>query len=421
MIDARKPMHSLPQSFYSEWMHRVDLEYLWKNAWLYAGMAYSIPKPGDYFVYKVDNDETIIIRGDDGKIRAFANSCRHRGSRLCKTAEGNVKRNIVCPYHQWTYSKEGKLTFARDMPEDFKKEDNGLHKVHLREVDGLLFICLSTFGKPPMFDFEPAAKAIEKQILPHGFRDAKTAHRIVYNVAANWKLVYENNRECYHCNTGHPEYIKSNYDTAFSFVKDPKTGLSKRVTDPRFGRAEEIEKLIEEKTSQWTKWGFECSPDSAFPGEGWYRASRMPLRRGFLVESLDGQRVCKKLMGKLDNEDMGSMRVHCLPNFWTHCSSDHAVTARLTPMGPQSTQVVADWIVHKDAVEGEDYHLDKMLPFWNLTSVQDWTLCEENQIGLNNSNYQPGVLSDVKESGLEKYITWYLRAINHQAAKRLRQ
>ena len=121
---------------------------------------------------------------------------------------------------------------------------------------------------------------------------------------------------------------------------------------------------------------------------------------------MDGQPV-STVMGRLPQRDMGSFRIHTLPNYWLHLSGDHGVSSRLTPTGPFTTEARVDWIVAEDAIEGKDYHLEKMLPFWSVTSDQDWHLCEINMQGVSSSAYRPGRLSDRKEAGLDRFISWY--------------
>lgn len=117
------------------------------------------------------------------------------------------------PTLQWSYGRDGALVHARDMGSSFDKAANGLIECHLEEVEGLIFICLTHKDQKPMWDFAPARALIAPQLAPHGLaRNAKIAHTSHYSVASNWKLVYENNRECYHCAVSHPEYVKSNYD-----------------------------------------------------------------------------------------------------------------------------------------------------------------------------------------------------------------
>jgi len=277
-----------------------------------------------------------------------------------------------------------------------------MHQAHIREVGGLIFINLA---KNPG-DFEEARKVLEPEIKPHRFELGKIAHTINYDVKANWKLVYENNRECYHCSIGHPEYIRANYDT--SFVYDASTGS--RIVDKENPKLSEIEEHVKKSTERWKSMGLVCSTDSSFPGAGWYRASRTPLRKGWDTESLDGKPV-STLMGDFKEYDMGSCRVHILPNCWIHASCDHAVATRLTPVSPEHTKAQVSWIVHKDAQEGKDYQLDKLLPFWRLTSEQDWMLCENNHLGVLSKKYQPGPYSEEKEIGVERFIQWYFATL----------
>lgn len=135
-----------------------------------------------------------------------------------------------------------------------------------------------------------------------------------------------------------------------------------------------------------------------------------------MTESLDGRPV-STVMGRLPQRDMGSFRIHTLPNYWLHLSGDHGVSSRLTPTGPDTTEARVDWLVHKDAVEGRDYHLDKMTPFWSVTSDQDWHLCEINMQGVRSSAYQPGRLSTRKEAGLDRFIQWYVGTMEQGVKK----
>ena len=70
------------------------------------------------------------------------------------------------------------------------------------------------------------------------------------------------------------------------------------------------------------------------------------------------------------------------------------------------------WLVHPDAVEGEDYELDKLMPFWQLTSEQDWEICEAVQAGVSSSGYRPGPFSTFKEYNVDAFVRWYLKSLN---------
>ena len=98
-----------------------------------------------------------------------------------------------------------------------------------------------------------------------------------------------------------------------------------------------------------------------------------------------------------------------MPNFWLHASCDHAVAARLLPAGPRKTSVRAYWLVDQNAREGDDYQLERLLPFWHLTNEQDWEICKWQQKGVDSIGYEPGPLSQRKEYNVDAFIRWYLK------------
>jgi len=142
----------------------------------------------------------------------------------------------------------------------------------------------------------------------------------------------------------------------------------------------------------------------------WHSVNRTVLNEGYESESLDGQRVAP-LMGTYPSAQVGVLRMRTLPNFWSHASCDYAMTTRLLPAGLQQTLVRVSWLVHEEAREGVDYDLEKLLPFWQLTSEQDWALCERVQRGVFSRAYQPGPLSPTREYNLEAFLRWYLRQL----------
>src|SRR4030095_3125269 len=208
LVARRQPGWSLPGEFYSdEEVYHHDVARVWRSGWLFAGHSCEIPKAGDYFTLEVDTDSIIVARGDDGSVYGLHNVCRHRGSRICNEPAGHAAR-LVCPYHQWTYGLDGRLLACRGMPPDWPKDQFPLVPVGSHEIEGLIFISLAS--KPARFDM--ARDCLSPLLQPQRLCRAKLAHSEEYVVNANWKLVWENNRECYHCNANHPEYIKANFD-----------------------------------------------------------------------------------------------------------------------------------------------------------------------------------------------------------------
>jgi len=122
------------------------------------------------------------------------------------------------------------------------------------------------------------------------------------------------------------------------------------------------------------------------------------------------------LMGDYKNAHIDTLRIRTLPNFWNHSSCDHGVSSRLLPVGPQLTSVRVWWLVSAGAFEGRDYELPKLMPFWQLTSEQDWEICERQQRGINSSAYAPGPYSTYKEYNVASFVRWYLKSLNSTKA-----
>src|SRR5262249_11025258 len=255
--------------------------------------------------------------------------------------------------------------------EDLDRSQFGLLPAHVRELEGLIFVSLA--DAPP--DFDEAQRELAPLLRPQGFDRAKVARNLDYEIHANWKLVWENNREGYHCNVNHPQYIKANFDHY-------------NANDTPAHVRQALETAVARSEQQWAAAGLAVTHKQTgmtlFPDAErnlWYSANRTPLVDGYVSESMDGKQVAP-LMGDYTDADVGTLRMRTMPNFWNHSSCDHAVSTRLLPGGPRLTRARVIWLVDRDAVEGQDYALDRLLPFWQLTSEQDWKICENQQHGV---------------------------------------
>jgi len=222
LLARRNPGYALEQAFYTDYeIFQTDLETIHYRDWLFAIPACELVKSGDYVTYNVGAYRVIIVRGSDNQIRAFHNTCRHRGSVICKAAKGNAPK-LVCPYHQWTYELDGSLLWARDMGPDFDPKQHGLKTVHCHELAGLVYICLADDAP----DFDNFSNTARPYLEPHDLGNAKVAFESSIIENGNWKLVWENNRECYHCGGNHPALCRT-------FPDDPGvTGIEGGETQP---------------------------------------------------------------------------------------------------------------------------------------------------------------------------------------------
>ena len=397
LLATRRDGYGMPRDFYrTPPLYDAELAHIWRAGWLFAGFACEIAQPGDYITLSVGGSSVLVMRDDEGSVRAFHNVCRHRGTMLCRADAGHV-RAIVCPYHSWTYSRAGELVNCQGMHEGVDKPALGLKPLATEVIAGLVYVSLA--AEPP--DARPLRDAFGIAAAPQGFERAKIAKVVDYDVAANWKLVWENNRECYHCVRCHPQYVKANFDVYDEATASPAI-------------REKMAAAVARAQSKWAAQGIAVTHAhgglATFPDPErnlWFAADRTVLAEGWQTESMDGRRVAP-LMGSYRDADVGVLRMRSLPNFWVHASCDHAVAARLLPVDARTTRVRGYWLVDQDAREGVDYDLDTLLPFWHMTNEQDWEICRFQQMGVDSVGYEPGPLSRVKEYNVDAFIRWYL-------------
>ena len=198
---------TLPGRFYtSDEVYGLEQECIFRRHWICAGREDRIPETGDYFVRTIGADSVIFVRARDGEVRAFHNVCRHRGSRLCDGESGRFKSAIRCPYHSWAYGLDGELIVAPFMEgsADFDARDYPLHPVRLELWEGFLYFSLAR--EPERF--ETNYEALIGKFSRYQLNELRSCGKIDYDIRANWKLIFENYSECYHCTTVHPALVK---------------------------------------------------------------------------------------------------------------------------------------------------------------------------------------------------------------------
>jgi Rieske 2Fe-2S family protein len=401
-LAARQAGHALPQALYTDpAVHEFDLQAIYYRHWIQAGLESQIPRPGDYLTMTVGKSPIVILRDTAGEISAFFNTCRHRGAQICSEPRGHARR-LVCPYHRWTYDLKGQLLKATRMPEDFRVGDYRLRPVHVESLAGLIFVCLSE--DPPAF--APFRQALEPLLEPHDLRRAKVAHSVTLIERADWKLVMENARECYHCPTSHPQLMRTLGEVAASEVRPSQPVLEAYEAHCR---------------SRGLKIGWVTGL--------WFEIERFPLAEGAVSYTMDGKPAVRKTLGKVGDGDVGVLWWALQPNGFTHLVGDYGFSFQVFPTGPQETTVTGTWIVNEAAVEGVDYDLARLIEVWAATNLQDRALAENNQRGVNSLAYVPGPYSPVAEPTLRRFTDWYCAAAtaffsekrghkNHEAAKR---
>jgi Rieske 2Fe-2S family protein len=383
-ITSQQLTTPLSREFYtSPDVYQIELEAIWYRDWLFVGHDCEIPRAGDYLTVQIGEYPVLILRDTDNEVRAFHNSCRHRGSRICSEAHGSTSR-LVCPYHQWTYRLDGTLLAARQMGEGFDRGKFGLKPVHCARVAGYVWVCVAEVAP----DFEPFATQALPYLRPHNLQDTKVAFESTIIEHANWKLVWENNRECYHCPANHPELLRT-------YPKGTSTAIQDTASD--------------QEAKEWTRWesvGLPSRFNLARSGQS--RLVRIPLRDEAVSYTMDRKPAVRRpLSDSVTTSHPGVLLMFNFPTTWNHVMGDHAISFRLLPLSPTETQLTTKWLVHRDAQEGVDYDLKRLTEVWLATNDEDCRVCQENQRGVSSPAYTPGPYSPVEEPGVMQFIEWY--------------
>jgi glycine betaine catabolism A len=390
-LAGRSPAYGLPGEFYRDpEIYDLELSQLFYREWLFAAHTVELGQTGSYLTLQVGDYPILLTRDRDGQIHAFVNTCRHRGARVCQQSHG-VAPKLVCPYHQWTYDLDGRLFAARQMGSGFDKSQFSLRRIHCEIAAGFIFICIAP--EPP--DFQTTRRQIEPYLLPHRLTEARVAFESTIVENGNWKLVWENNRECYHCARNHPELSVTYPDrpTITSTVADPVV-LEHWKTCEAAGLPSE----------------FRLSAD------GQVRTSRVPLTGDAVSYTLSGRPAVRRPLSEAIDPKLsiGSLLLFHYPSTWNHFLGDHAITFRVLPLGPNQTQLTTRWLVHREAQPDVDYDVNELTRVWLATNEQDRHIVQENQIGMNAPVYEPGPYSEITENGVRQFVEWYARRLQER-------
>lgn len=345
-----------------------EREKIFSGRWLCAGREEQLRSPGDYFLVDALGESIIVVRDESGEVNAFYNVCRHRGSRMCETREGCFPGTIRCPYHAWTYALDGRLLGAPstgDLP-DFRAEDFPLQRIAVERWEGFLLINMADQPAALGDAWAPLIGRFTRFGLPH----LKRVRTIEYDVRANWKLLFQNYSECYHCAPVHP---------SLSRVTPPTSGENDLVDGPVTG-------------------GY------------------MTINAGYESLTLTG-RSCGLPVGDLPPEDMRRVYYYAIfPNMLLSLHPDYVMYHSLWPEAPDRTRVSCSWLFDAGTLEDSRFDPEDGIQFWHRTNREDWQICERSQLGVASRAYRPGPYSK-REALLARFDLEVLRALGREAGR----
>jgi Rieske 2Fe-2S family protein len=361
----RQGAQTMPGEYYrSPAILAEERERLFPAMWHCVGRSAALTLAGNFVVRDVAGESIILVRGRDRELRAFFNVCRHRGTRICREAAGQFSETIQCPYHAWTYGIDGRLIGAPHMQDaaGFDKKDYPLHQAAVAEWEGFVFVNVGDDVRP----FDDWFAPMQGRLSRYDLGALEVHHRVTYDVAANWKLVFQNYSECLHCPMIHPE---------LSAVLPYTSGANDLTEGPFLGGYMEINEPHESAT-------------------------------------LSGRACGRLVSATLSDDDRHRAYYYTLmPNMLLSIHPDYVNYYIVTPVAPDRTMVESEWMFSSDNRGDSSFNPRDAIDFWDVTNRQDWDIVAQSQLGIASRRYQPGPYSP-RESMPAAWDREYLRLMD---------
>ncbi len=349
----------------ARWYHAPDVfvqeqERIFARDWICVGRTEQLERAGDFVLAEIAGESIIVTCGADARVRAFYNVCRHRGTRLCTQASGRFAGSIQCPYHAWTYALDGKLIAARTMADvpDFARDDFPLRQAHVATFDGFAFVSLAPQPEPFAHAFAPLIGRFARWNLG----ELRAARAIAYDLACNWKLMFQNYSECYHCPLVHPQLDK---------LSPSDSGRNDLCEGPFLGGYSQLRRPGGSLTTTGT-------------------SARAPL-------------------GDVGGDDLHRVYYYTIfPSLLLSLHRDYVMAHYVQPVAPDRTRVTCAWLFDATAIAAPGFDPGDAVDFWDVTNRQDWAINELTQLGTGSRAYVPGPYANA-EGLLAAFDRHYLR------------
>jgi Rieske 2Fe-2S family protein len=363
-------IEGLPASYYFDPVHyQHELARIWYRNWVYVCRSSDIASARAYRTLALGDQSLLLVRGEDRVLRAFHNTCRHRGAALCRASEGRFPAaGIVCPYHSWRYSLRGELlqTSSKQHGDGFDLRDFPLYSLPVTEWNGFVFTALTKTPPPFAASFDLPLNRLDDWQLG----ELVVGHTLRKTIACNWKVFWENYNECLHCPNVHPR-------------------LAQLV--PLFGRA-----LLERRDDP--SWQDHADDDDPKYGGG--------LRADAQSWSMDGKPT-GVLFPKVSADDRksGHLYMTSVPSVFLVAHVDYVRVVALRPLGPEQTEMSIAFLFLPETLADPKRDIMNAVQFTDIVMSEDAEICEINQRGLHALPHTRGVLMP-EEYAIRQFQDW---------------
>ncbi|MGD9741117.1 MAG: aromatic ring-hydroxylating dioxygenase subunit alpha [Dongiaceae bacterium] len=349
-----------PAAYTSQAFYDAELKHLFARTWNFFGHESRIPNPGDFFTETFLGVPLLFVRNRGGQVKTFANSCRHRGTRVAKGA-GNC-RGFRCPYHFWNYDLDGRLRGAvgMDQTQEFDAEEYGLIEFETQCRCGFIFVRLGEEAG----SVDAHLGDMPEQLAAYRCENLVLADRVEFDVACNWKNHIENSVEDFHVPMVH------------------STTLNK------------------------LEGGYEhFSPETR--GNWLVMRERHAGTRALLNE--DVRHALPRIPGLYGHAAEGTNFVCLFPSTLIALTVDCVWYVELSPQGPHRTRVTLGGCFPRESMAEADFAERAAYYFkrWKIAVSEDNDITEQQLLGLKSPFAQPGRLSHL-EPLIPQMAAWWV-------------
>jgi Rieske 2Fe-2S family protein len=364
VLEPLEQAKSLPRRAYVDPdITSIESQIFFGSAWLCAAHESELVAPGSFVAVESFGERTVVVRGADLELHAWADRCVHRGTPLTEGSSGRIEQlELACPYHGLRYDLTGRVFSP---PKQLSHcAGKTLGKARVSVWNGFVFLCRD----PSTPSFETFVGAVPPWFERAAMHALRLERRTVHEVKANWKLLVANFQESHHFPSVHPN-------------------LEAR-----------------------TPWLQSASHDFG----GLWLGGSMDLAEGTETVSMSGKRNARPFVaGQADHRSVRDALL--FPTWLTSLQPDYFLSYRIEPMSMESTRVVADVFVH---IEARADNMQDVLLFWDETNAEDRAICERQHRGIAAPGFRPGAYSS-SEDGVHAFerrvALWLLNELDEGA------
>jgi Rieske 2Fe-2S family protein len=348
---------TLESSWYFEPVHyQRELAAIWRRNWIYLCRLDSLPAAPSFRSFSIGDQPILLVRDQAGEVRAFYNTCRHRGSILCAAASGRLPAGqITCPYHAWSYRLDGTVAKIPSKRPDgyFDTPQLSLYPIALKNWRGFLYVNLAAEANRQADHFNSNRESFGNWPL----EELAVGRTLTKRIECNWKIFWENYNECLHCPGVHPALS--------SLVPIYKRGIMEPRDDPQWRAHAGVQ-------------------DPTYAGG---------LRSGAETWSLDGKTVGARFPRLTEEERrLGYHYMTSLPSHYVVLHVDHVRSTRILPLGAESTELEIEWLFPRETLSDPKADIARACDFSAQVMAEDGAACELTQKGLHASAHVRGQL-----------------------------